>query len=99
MRAAHAAETTKDGPPKSTRGQLSTKGASSSDKNPSSRTTGPLDHGVRDMNVSSVSPTLSITLSDCRTLLKCPGRCDGGSDDTLVSHKVVEAAVLKASVR
>lgn len=95
VRSAQAAEMAKDGPSKLTCGQQSTKDRSNLEKKPSSGTTGRLYHGFKDKNVSSDSPTLSITLSGVRASFKCTGRSDDGSEDPPESPKAAEAAVFK----
>lgn len=81
----------KDGLSKSTRSQTSfQKFKTPIDFKP---TTGRLTTTDKTINLS-YSPSCLIVVSDGMESLKCTGRFDDGSDDSISSAKIVQAAVL-----
>lgn len=79
------AERAKDGPSKSTRAQKSEQSKGSESKATTGRLKVPTVHD---------GPAITIELAEDTSSITCVGRCDDGSDDSLVAPHVAERAVL-----
>jgi transposase InsO family protein len=91
-----AAIRAKDGPAKSTRSQQNEKDGSSSAGNKTSTGTSGRLHGNSAGKVRlPASPSCQVTVADGKATFNGTGRCDDGSDDSIVSRKLAEAAVLR----
>ena len=90
----------RDGPSRSTRSQTGSAGLKQSTDS-SSSTREPITGRLKKkMSTAKDAPDLDtpsckVTVSDGAVSLSTIGRCDDGSDDSLVSRKVAEAAVLQ----
>ena len=96
MRAEIASEKAKTGPARSTRAQLGSKTMSFGNGSDSHKpTAGRLRTERPRVKLDPDPPSCTITLSDGRATLDAQGRCDDGSDDSIVSPTLAERAALK----
>lgn len=90
MKADIIAAKARDGPSKSTRGQK----AQASDKDSASGTTGRLNKET-PISVKGSKTNCELRISDGLACIEATGRCDDGSDDSLVSPTLAERAALR----
>ena len=100
MLAEIAASKARDGPRKSTRGQKGTYTATKSSHNTSGGlrvggTAGCLGRKPKSGAKTRHIPSCNITVSDGNAWLDSQGRCDDGSDDSIVSPALAEKAVIR----